>query len=80
MDTKRVPDGKGLYYDLGHGVNKAEAMRQEIIFKIAHIRINFPDKDLFEELEDLQEYVDELSELAGAMVFTEDESQDVGFG
>lgn len=67
-----ITDGKiGLYYDMGNGVNKAEALRQEIIFKIAHIKINYEAEGLADELDDLFEDVDELAELAGAKVFEE---------
>ena len=67
-DTQAVPDTIGMYYDMGNGVNKAEALRQDIIFKIATIKINYEGEGLADELDDLFEYVDELAELAGAQV------------
>jgi hypothetical protein len=59
----------GYYYDLGHGINKAEALRQDITFHIAHIKINYPGEPLADELDELFERVDALAVLAGATVY-----------
>lgn len=67
-DNTPVQDERGLYYDMGNGVNKAEALRQDFIFACALIGINFPNPYLKEELENLYEIVEELAELAGAKV------------
>ena len=68
QDTQAVPDTIGMYYGMGNGVNKAEALRQDIIFKIASIKINYEVDGLADELEDLCEYAEQLAELAGARV------------
>ena len=70
-DTTPVPDEMNMYYGLGHGVNKAEALRQDFIFKQAIIKINWDDADLSSELDELFEIVGELAEIAGAKVLVE---------
>jgi hypothetical protein len=74
MDNERV---EGEYYDLGHGVNQAEALRQDIALMVSLLQMDCKDEDVKERLEVLYKYVEELSELAGAKKL---ESQDVGFG